>query len=184
MRVVGLALAVALLAGIGVNAMYFQTARHPAPLFASGGDKTAARNIAASPAAPAPTPVPASRPAELTGAGAPMALQRANVQAALRPPAPLARESVETTTAKKDLIAALIKSDAPVEAEKPASPKVAAAQRALQKVGFVVKPDGVFGLGTRQALEKFERDRGLPVTGALAGRTVKELAAQSGVAIP
>ena len=61
---------------------------------------------------------------------------------------------------------------------------LAAAQRALQKVGYVVKPDGVFGSTTRVALEKFERDRGLPVTGQLSGRTVKQLAAQSGVAIP
>ena len=53
-----------------------------------------------------------------------------------------------------------------------------------QKVGYVVKPDGVMGAGTKQAIEKFERDRGLPVTGQLAGRTLKDLASQSGIAIP
>ena len=170
MRLVGLVAIAGVLLGIGVNATMFQTARHPAPLFASAPEKTVPQKAAAASVAP----VPAPRPAELAAASsAPTA----------RPPAQqIARAPAETTTARKDAIAALIKGDEPAAA--PVSPKISAAQRALQKVGFVVKPDGVFGLGTRQALERFERDRGLPVTGELAGRTLKELAAQSGVAIP
>ena len=93
-----------------------------------------------------------------------------------------AREPVaDASVAHKDQIAALLKGDAPAADR---STRVAAAQRALQKVGFVVKPDGSFGATTRQAIERFERDRGLTVTGDLTPRTVRELSAQSGVVIP
>jgi hypothetical protein len=62
--------------------------------------------------------------------------------------------------------------------------RVAAAQRALIKLNYgPLKADGVMGAGTRQALERFEKDRRLPVTGELAARTVRDLAAQSGIGI-
>ena len=49
---------------------------------------------------------------------------------------------------------------------------MAAAQRALTKLGYgTLKSDGAIGPGTRQAIEKFERDRRLPVTGDLNSRT-------------
>lgn len=60
---------------------------------------------------------------------------------------------------------------------------VLAAQRALVRLGFVLRPDGVNGAATRQALEQFERDRGLPVKGELTPKILRELAAQSGQAI-
>ncbi|MEJ1936036.1 peptidoglycan-binding domain-containing protein, partial [Nostoc sp. NIES-2111] len=60
---------------------------------------------------------------------------------------------------------------------------VLAAQRALNRLGYgPIKPDGIFGAGTRQAIEKFERDRKLPVTGEVNPRTAKELATASGLA--
>ena len=62
--------------------------------------------------------------------------------------------------------------------------RVAAVQKALVKAGFVLRADGVMGASTKQALERFERDNKLPVTGDLAPRTLRELAAQSGVPIP
>ena len=164
-----------LLIGIGVNATYFQNARHPAPLFATAPEKLAPQK----PVSVAATPLPAPRPADLAVASLPA--PRTAAPMPLRPPVQLTQ--AETPAPKRDPIAALIKGD-PQADSAPANPKIAAAQRALQKVGFVVKPDGVFGAGTRQAIERFERDRGLPVTGELAGRTVRELAAQSGVAIP
>jgi hypothetical protein len=62
--------------------------------------------------------------------------------------------------------------------------QVLAAQRALNKLNYgPIKPDGLFGPGTRQALERFERDRKLPVTGEAAGRTARELAAASGIPV-
>ena len=51
------------------------------------------------------------------------------------------------------------------------------------KLGFVLRPDGVFGASTRQAIEAFERDNRLPVHGELTRRIKVELARQSGVEI-
>jgi hypothetical protein len=56
------------------------------------------------------------------------------------------------------------------------SQSVASVQRALQRLGYVVKPDGVMGGGTRQAIEKFERDNGLPAKGELTAKIAKLLA--------
>ncbi len=53
---------------------------------------------------------------------------------------------------------------------------VLAAQRALQKLGYEVTPDGHLGAATRQALEKFERDRRLSVNGELSPKLLHELA--------
>jgi peptidoglycan hydrolase-like protein with peptidoglycan-binding domain len=59
---------------------------------------------------------------------------------------------------------------------------VLAAQRALVKLGYTqVKADGVPGEATRSAIERFERERKLPVTGRLNPVTVRELAAASGM---
>ncbi len=55
---------------------------------------------------------------------------------------------------------------------------VTRAQRALSKLGYgPIKADGAMGPATKAAIEKFERDRKLPVTGEAAGRTLKALEA-------
>jgi peptidoglycan hydrolase-like protein with peptidoglycan-binding domain len=56
-------------------------------------------------------------------------------------------------------------------------------QKALMKLGYVVRPDGVFGSTTRQAIEKFERERGLPARGELTPKVVREISARSGISI-
>lgn len=60
----------------------------------------------------------------------------------------------------------------------PAAPSenVAASQRALQRLGYVVKPDGVPNAGTRQAIEKFEKENGLPAKGELTHKITRLLA--------
>jgi peptidoglycan hydrolase-like protein with peptidoglycan-binding domain len=61
------------------------------------------------------------------------------------------------------------------------SSRVAAAQRALADFGYgPLKPTGVFDDSTKAAIEKFERERKLPVTGQLSGRVTRELAAVTG----
>jgi len=61
------------------------------------------------------------------------------------------------------------------------SKRVAAVQRALADFGYgQIKPTGVFDPDTRAAIEKFERDRRLPVTGQITDRFVRELAAMTG----
>ena len=54
-------------------------------------------------------------------------------------------------------------------------------QAALADFGYgQLKPTGVFDADTRKAIEKFERDRRLPVTGDISDTVVRELAAMTG----
>ncbi|MBJ6126226.1 peptidoglycan-binding domain-containing protein [Microvirga splendida] len=99
------------------------------------------------------------------------------------PAAPPAR------TAARDPIADMIRMGGPV----PVPPgnvgrpdpgdTVLAGQRALARLGYSVKVDGLMGSGTRQAIERFEQDRRLPVTGEFNGRTMRELSNASGIAV-
>jgi hypothetical protein len=56
---------------------------------------------------------------------------------------------------------------------------VLSAQRALQRLGYVVKPDGQMSPALRKTIEKFEHDNGLPPTGQLDPKVVKLLAART-----
>jgi peptidoglycan hydrolase-like protein with peptidoglycan-binding domain len=59
--------------------------------------------------------------------------------------------------------------------------QVLAIQRALTDYGYgQIKPTGVYDPETQVAIEKFERDRRLPVTGQISDRLVRELAAMTG----
>jgi hypothetical protein len=159
----------------------------------------AAQNRAAQ--AQAVIPAPPQRPADLA----------ANVARAPMPPAatgqatPTPRQAMPATATavpvvreqpvSRDPIGDLLRSgQVPAPAAdatrtqaamaKPAaeSRPVNAAQRALNRVGFgPVKADGVFGEETRAALERFERDRRIPVTRDLSPRTLRELTAASGI---
>ena len=61
------------------------------------------------------------------------------------------------------------------------SKRVMAIQRALSDFGYgQIKPSGQFDPATKAAIEKFERDRKLPVTGQISDRLVRDLAATTG----
>jgi len=61
------------------------------------------------------------------------------------------------------------------------SKKILAVQRALADFGYgQIKPTGVLDPETRAAVEKFERDRRMPVTGQISDRFVRELAGMTG----
>ncbi len=63
----------------------------------------------------------------------------------------------------------------------PSPQRVLAVQRALAEAGYgQIKPTGVYGPETRTAIEKFERERKLPITGQISDRLVRELAALTG----
>jgi hypothetical protein len=156
-----------LIIAICVNALVLQQSRHPAPLF---------RKSFAFPAS-------VTQP---QAAGAPNVRTRATrdpIDQLLRSTAARERagaaESAEEEPVR-DSISQLLKSE---QAPAKESKTVLAAQRALVKLGFVVKPDGIVGGATRQAIEQFERDRGLPVQGELSPKVLRELSAKSGIAI-
>ena len=59
--------------------------------------------------------------------------------------------------------------------------KVAAVQRALTEYGYgQLKPTGVIGTDTQAAIQKFERDRKMPVTGQLSDRLIRDLTVLTG----
>ncbi|HEY5378657.1 MAG TPA: peptidoglycan-binding domain-containing protein [Pseudolabrys sp.] len=61
------------------------------------------------------------------------------------------------------------------------SNQVLAVQRALSDFGYgQLKPTGVIDPATRAAIEKFERDRRLPVTGQLSEPLIREIAVMTG----
>ncbi len=61
------------------------------------------------------------------------------------------------------------------------SKRVLAVQRALSDFGYgQIKPTGIPDAATRAAIEKFERDHRLPVTGQVSDQLVRALAAMTG----
>jgi hypothetical protein len=155
-----------------VNALSFQAARHPAPIFAKAerAPIPARGTEAAVPAAP---PAPPTRPAAVN---ATTALPQTAPRSASRDPiAELIRGS-ETTGSAPPARSPEIRPEAQLH--------VASAQRALIKLGYgPLKADGIFGQATKQAIERFERDRRLTPTGELGQRTVRELSAAAGIRV-
>ena len=71
----------------------------------------------------------------------------------------------------------------PAPAPKPGAPakRVLAVQRALADYGYgQLTPNGVLGPETKSAIERFERERKLPITGQISERLTRELAAVTG----
>ncbi len=62
-----------------------------------------------------------------------------------------------------------------------ADPRIMAVQRALSSYGYgQIKPTGVYDPETRDAIEQFERERRMPVTGRVSDRLARELTALTG----
>lgn len=146
--------------GIPLNALYLQDGRHPAPLFRLDAPEASVAPRVRQ--AEQPAPLPPARPAAAA-------------------PAPVAKP----VAVKSEQSADLVDGGAPKAAAKSeeADKTVLAAQRALVKLGYVLRADGVFGGATRQALEKFERDSGLPVKGELTPKILRQLHARSGTPV-
>jgi hypothetical protein len=144
---------------VGWNLTMGQPGRHPAPLFNKAAEKAEPRPVQA---AAAPLPVP--RP-DLTPVAPPL----------VDPP------FAPATTQSTDRIGALLRSEPGRTTE---AGRVAAAQRALTRLGYgPLKSDGMLGPETKTAIERFERDRKLQVTGLVAGRTSRLLSQQAGIVI-
>ena len=113
------------------------------------------------------------RPAEVKPAAAVSVVAKTNPApaapaSAARPPAPI------PVSSRSDPVGDLIV----------ASRRVAAIQRALTDYGYgQLKPTGTVGTETQAAIQKFERDRKMPITGQMSDRLVRELSAVTGRAI-
>ncbi len=185
------------LLGISVNALFLQSARHPAPFFKN---KELARTVEATRDI---IPLPPSRPVEAAPkpamtkpvSPAPDRIERtlpspAESRAAV-PARDMSKEARQTPMQKPDLIGALLRDPtAPVPPgviPNPAidsSKRILAIQEALKKLGHQIKTDGVAGPDTRIAIESFERAQKLQVSGQMSPRVVREIELRAGVKIP
>jgi len=183
-------LAFAAVSAIVANALFLQAGRHPSPMF---GTMVALPAVAVTPASPLPRPRPveaAARVADpeprvveprgadhksdarsdhksdpMTSLVKAMAVPQPAPSGVARPPAPIPASSRNETIAHQT----------------PASRRVAAVQRTLTEYGYgQLKPTGTIGSDTQAAIQKFERERKLPVTGQMSDRLVRELTAMIG----
>ncbi len=143
------------LVGIGVNALLFQHERRPAPLF---GSLVAPLSSPAQPPAAPPVPKPATTEREAPAAPSPVAV-------------PPARPTETAEGSPSDPITDLLRGESHVDG----AHLILAAQTALAKLGYPVKPDGNDGLATQQAVRDFERAHGLPISTEISPRLVKQL---------
>jgi hypothetical protein len=171
--------AAAAVIAIITNVLFLQAGRHPSPMFGSVVTlpPPAAAPVVASPLPrPRPTevhprpvepPAPEVRPAE-TKVSDPMtnlvvkstSAPATTTSHVLRPPASI--PSRETTQTAGDR-------------------RIVAVQRALTEYGYgQLKLTGTIGPETQAAISKFERHRGLRVTGQVSDRLVRELSAVIG----
>ena len=203
-----LILGIAAVAAIGVpmNALFFQDGRHPAPLFSAQRSNA----ITVPPTPPTPPTRPAAieaarteretfiqaRPAPKDAIASKLEkLDAKPLEAGKTEPAKAdltrtgqdARRHRPVDSSKAPPTASADKAD---KTEKAASPEKTAqvdknvlyAQRALLRLGYVVRADGVLNNATRHALEKFERDAGQPGKGKITPKVLKLLATLSGLA--
>ncbi len=164
------AAALAVVIGIITNALLLQSGHHhPAPMF-SGAQQFVT-------AVPAQAPIPRMRPADaevrpvdakpVDAAPAPIPSKPSvstAAPAAPRPPAAI-------PSGKTDPVGDLIVSNR----------RVATIQRALTEYGYgQIKPTGIVGADTQAAIQKFERDRKMPITGKISDKLIRDLVVLTG----
>jgi Putative peptidoglycan binding domain len=169
-------LAFAAVSAIIANALFLQAGRHPSPMFGSVVAIPAAGSAPAS-LLPRPRPVEAvtraadalpsePKPAEPKAADAMANLVKSTGAPAAAPPN-IARPAAAIPALPHNETAAN-----PAAAPR----RVAAVQRALTEYGYgQLKPTGAIGSDTQAAIQKFERERKIPVTGQVSDRLVHEL---------
>jgi peptidoglycan hydrolase-like protein with peptidoglycan-binding domain len=77
--------------------------------------------------------------------------------------------------------AVAVQTDDPIAELIGMSSRIMAVQRVLSNYGYgQLKPTGILDRPTSAAIERFEREHRLPVTGRISGRLVSELAQMAG----
>ena len=148
---VGLLMMASAITVIFANALFMQKGPHPAPIFAP-------KAVTTSPVSrflpPAPPPVPQAQPVTV--------------------PAPAPRPHIEQQ-------AAPVRNNDPIAQLLAPSNRVIAVQQVLTAYGYgQIRPTGIVGPETQEAIRKFERSHKMPVTGAMSDQVVKALSQMSG----
>ncbi len=200
---VGVLMATVAIFAIFINALFLQHGPHPAPIFATRPLTARADPVVL----PRPHPVASPDAAlqaraqviadiqrALTGKGfydgAADGIWGAKTDAAARDFAQTAGLKINPE-ANESLLRAIVASNVKAAPQSQPSDPIAqllapskrllAVQRALADYGYgQIKPTGLDDADTRAAIAKFERDRQLPVTGAVSDRLLRELSAMTG----
>jgi hypothetical protein len=186
--------AFAAVSAIIANALFLQAGPHPAPMFA-------AVRLVGSPAPitvlPRPRPADADIVPQESRSVEPRLVEPRSLDKSLDKS--LDRSSDRTADAMGNLVKAttnpasasspaVLRPPAPIPPPSRAettqsvgSRRVAAVQRALTEYGYgQLKASGTVGADTQAAIQKFERERRIPVTGQVSDRLVRELSAVIG----
>ncbi|MDA9502820.1 peptidoglycan-binding domain-containing protein [Bradyrhizobium sp. CCBAU 11357] len=187
--------AVAAIAAIVANALFLQTGRHPAPMFGTVINLPAPSSVPLSNPLPRPRPVGAdtsplepratefrvepkpaeSKPAERAAEKAPE--KPVEATASTRSNDPMTNLVKATTSTSP----AAVRPPAPIPAQSPAARRIAGVQRALSEYGYGnLKITGSMSSETQSAIQKFEREHKMQVTGQVSDRLLRELAAAIG----
>jgi hypothetical protein len=179
-------LAFAAVSAIIANALFLQAGHHPSPMF---GSVVAIPQAGLTPASPLPRPRPVelatrsadtsppeSKPVELK----PVEIKPADPKAA-EPKAADPLANLVKATAATPVTSNVPRPPAPIPTAAQGARRVAAVQRVLTEYGYgQLKPTGTIGSDTQAAIQKFERERKLPLTGQMSDRLVRDLVAMTG----
>lgn len=191
--------AVAAIGAIVANALFLQTGRHPAPMFGTVINLPAPSSVSLSNPLPRPRPVGAdtsplepratefrTEPKPTETKAAERAAEKASekpVEATASTPRsgdPMTNLVKQTTSAPASVAVARPPAPIPVQ-QSPAARRIAGVQRALSEYGYGnLKITGAMGAETQSAIQKFEREHKMQVTGQLSDRLLRELAAAIG----
>jgi peptidoglycan hydrolase-like protein with peptidoglycan-binding domain len=191
-----------------INALFLQSGPHPAPIFANRPPVTAiSRGTQAVPVPQPRTAEVSSRPRSridliadiqrelarrgfydgsadgVYGPKTDSAIRDFEQAAGLRPtaePNDVLLSTIARSTLKAKPAAQLPKNDPIAELLVP-SRRIVAIQRALSDFGYgQIKPSGSYDVDTRRAIERFERENKLPVTGQISERLTRQLTVMTG----
>lgn len=185
--------AVAAIGAIVANALFLQTGRHPAPMFGTVINLPAPSSVSLSNPLPRPRPVGADtsplepkatefrvepKPAE-RAAEKPAEKPVESTASTLRPGTDPMTNLVKATTSTPP---SAMRPPAPIPVQQsPAAKRIAGVQRALSEYGYGnLKITGTMGAETQSAIQKFEREHKMQVTGQVSDRLLRELGAAIG----
>lgn len=185
--------AVAAIGAIVANALFLQTGRHPAPMFGTVINLPAPSSVSLSNPLPRPRPVGADtsplepkatefrvepKPAE-RAAEKPAEKPVESTASTLRPGTDPMTNLVKATTSTPP---SAMRPPAPIPVQQsPAAKRIAGVQRALSEYGYGnLKITGAMGAETQSAIQKFEREHKMQVTGQVSDRLLRELGAAIG----
>jgi hypothetical protein len=182
--------AVASVSAIVANALFLQTGRHPAPMFGTVINLPAPSSVPLSNPIPRPRPVgadtsplePKATEFRVEPKPAEKAPEKPVEATALTPRSsdPMTNLVKQTTSAPSSVAIARPPSPIPVQ-QSPAARRIAGVQRALSEFGYGnLKITGTMSGETQSAIQKFEREHKMQVTGQVSDRLLRELAAAIG----